>query len=155
MDFARATRQSPRPSSRNGARWLRCATLSAVSFDVFFQRFVDGDALPGGGDRMRAVLEPFVVREKPDYQFLHIGYQDGTADVYLGDDGMMANHISGRDPWDLLVTGARAAEWVIMPVGCAVCITEESQRSHLPPDLDEEVALVLTGADLLSVIESA
>jgi hypothetical protein len=27
---------------------------------------------------------------------------------------MLANHISGNDPWDLLVHGARAANWVII-----------------------------------------
>lgn len=104
---------------------------------------------------MRAALQPFVVREEPEHDYLLIEYKDGTADVYLGADGMMANHISGRELWDLLVSGARAAEWVILPVGCATCITSESQPTHLPAGLDGDVVLVETGADLLRVIESS
>jgi hypothetical protein len=46
---------------------------------------------------------------------------DGEADIYLHDAGMMANHIEGRDRWDLLVQGAKAANWVIIPVGCPTC----------------------------------
>jgi hypothetical protein len=30
----------------------------AVSFDIYFQGFRGGDPVPGGGDRMRAVLKP-------------------------------------------------------------------------------------------------
>jgi hypothetical protein len=84
-----------------------------------------------------------------------IEHGDGTADVYLDDDGMMANHIAGDGPWDLLVEGARAAGWVILPVGCATGITDEAQRSHLPAGLDEDVVLVATGADLLRAIQSS
>jgi hypothetical protein len=126
-----------------------------VSFDVFFQRFVHGDKAPGGGERMHQVLQPFIVREDPEHHFALVEFGDGTADVYLDGDGMMANHISGEQPWDLLVEGAQAAAWVIMPVGCPICITAEGQRSHLPAALDVDVALVGTGEDLLRVIRSS
>lgn len=123
-----------------------------VSFDVFFQRFRDGDADPGGGAEMRQVLQPFVVREEPEHHFALIEYGDGSADVYLDGDDMMVNHVSGDSPWDLLVEGARAADWVIMPAGCSTCITVEAQRAHLPEGLDEDVTLVRSGAELLSAI---
>ena len=123
-----------------------------VSFDVFFQRFAHGDAEPGGGERMRQVLDPFVVREEHERSFLLVEYGDGSADVYLDGDGMMANHITGQKPWELLVEGARAARWVIAPVGCPTCITDEAQRIHLPEGLNEAVALVATGEELLRVI---
>ena len=126
-----------------------------VSFDVYFQRFIHGDAAPGGGERMRQILEPFIVRQEPEHHFALVKFGDGTADVYLDDDDMMANRVSGEQPWDLLVEGAQAADWVIMPVGCATCITAEAQRSHLPPGLDEDVALVATGKDLLRVVCSS
>jgi hypothetical protein len=126
-----------------------------VSFDVFFQRFKDGEADPGGGEVMRRVLEPFIVREEPDHHFATIEVDDGGADVYLDGDDMMANHVTGRRAWDLLVEGAREAGWVIMPAGCPTCITNEAQRRHLPEGLDEGVAVVLSGADLLTVIQSA
>ena len=138
-------------SKRSG----RMCKALLVSLDVYFQRFVDGDSSPGGGDRMLEVLRSFIAREEPEHHFLLIERGDGSADVYLDDDDMMANHVSGSDPWELLVLGARTAGWVILPVGCTTCITDEAQRIHLPEGLDEDVALVVTGADLLQVIRYA
>ena len=126
-----------------------------MSFDVFFQRFKNGDADEGGGEAMRRVLAPHIVREGPEHDFALIEFGNGSADVYLGASDMMANHVSGDSPWDLLVDGAMAAQWVILPVGCPTCITDEAQRAHLPAGLDEDVVLVKTGADLLAVIRSA
>lgn len=99
--------------------------------------------------RFAAVLQPFVSSTQADHHLL-ISYGDGTADIYLSDDGMMANHIAGHDPWDLLVEAARAAGWVILPSGCPTCLTDPGQRTHLPEGLDADVVLVLTGTDLLS-----
>jgi hypothetical protein len=126
-----------------------------VSFDVFFQGFSNGEASPGGGSRMREVLAPYIKRSEPEHDFVVVEIGDGSADVYLDEDDMMANHISGRDPWDLLVQGAKAADWVIMPVGCPTCLTRDDQRHDLPDPLREAVAVVRSGADLLQVVESA
>jgi hypothetical protein len=83
-------------------------------------------------------------------------YELGTErlDVYLNDDGMMANGISGRDPWDLLLRGAEAANWVIMPLACPTCLTRPGQREELPEELQDDVVVVETAADLRAVIES-
>lgn len=128
---------------------------SRVSFDVFFQGFSNGEASPGGGSLMRAVLAPYIKREEPEHGFLMVEIGDGSADLYLDDDDMMANHISGRDPWDPLVQGAEAAGWVIMPVGCPTCLTRDDQVRDLPDPLRDAVAVVRSGADLVQVIESA
>lgn len=125
-----------------------------MSFDVFFQGFRHGDTETGGGHLMREVLQPYIAREEPEHRFVLVRTSDGEADVYLGEDGMMANHVQGDQAWDLLVDGARSAGWVILPVGCATCITDESQREHLPEGLDDEVALVRSGAELTAVIRS-
>jgi hypothetical protein len=125
-----------------------------VSFDVYFQRFKDGDAAPGGGEIMRQSLQPFIVREDPERNFALVEYGAGSIDAYLGDDSMLANHIVGDRPWDLLVEGARAAGWVILPAGCPPCITDESQRVHLPEGLDQDVVTVSSGEELLQVIRS-
>ena len=77
---------------------------------------------------------------------------DGQADVYMSDDGMMANHISGNDPWDVLVKGATAANWVILPLDAPVCLTAPGQLEELPEDLGDVVVTVDDGADLLAVI---
>jgi len=104
---------------------------------------------------MREVVAPHIRREDERHDLVLIEIGDGSAELYLSDDSMMATHVSGRDPWDVLVQGAKSAGWVIMPVGCPTCLTNDDQAEHLPPELQEEVALVLTGADLLRVIESA
>jgi hypothetical protein len=91
---------------------------------------------------------------KEDGSSLHLHFGDGEADVYLPDDGMMANHISGRDPWDLLMRGARAAKWVILPLDCPTCLTQPGQRAELPEGLDIDVVLVESGAGLRALIES-
>ena len=80
-----------------------------MSLDIYFQGFRGGGPVPGGGDRMRTVLEPYASRQEPPSNFWLVQIGDGTADVYLDDDHMMANRISGQDPWDLLVKGAQAA----------------------------------------------
>ncbi len=56
---------------------------------------------------MRSVLAPHVAREEPEKSFAHIVIGDGAADVYLSDGRMLANHIVGEQPWDLLVAGAK------------------------------------------------
>jgi len=125
-----------------------------VSFDVYFQRFKDGDKASGGGEIVRQILQPFIVRENPEQNFALVEYGDGSVDVYLDGDSMLANHVGGERPWDLLVEGARAAGWVILPVGSPTCITEEAQRFHLPEGLDQDVSFVRTGEELLQVIRS-
>ncbi|MFJ5955383.1 hypothetical protein ACIQC5_05420 [Paenarthrobacter sp. NPDC092416] len=125
-----------------------------MSFDVYFQRFKDGDAAAGGGEIMRQTLQPFIVREDPERGFARVEYGAGSFDAYLGDDTLLANHIVGDKPWDLLVEGARAAEWVILPVGCPPCVTDESQRVHLPEGLDQDVVMVSSGEELLQKIRS-
>lgn len=122
-----------------------------MAFDIFFQGYVNGERRPGGGGRMAALVEPYVVHREPE--FVEIAYGDGRADLYLDDDDMMASHVSGSDPWDLLVRGATAADWVIIPMGCAAALTGEHQRAHLPEDLAEDVDVVHSGAQLLALIE--
>lgn len=104
---------------------------------------------------MRAVVAAHIVREEPEHSFVRIEVGDGGADLYLDDDDMMANHISGTEPWDLLVDGAKAAGWVILPAGCSTCVTDDGQRKHLPEGLDLDVRVVTSGADLIDVIRSA
>ena len=122
-----------------------------MSFDVFFQGFLAGESSERGGAQMREVLAPHVSEEYEHFFRVRVG--DGEGDIYLHDGGMMANHIEGRDPWDLLVQGAKAANWVIIPVGCPTCLTQLGQMEELPEGLDD-VVVVGTGADLIAAIES-
>lgn len=101
---------------------------------------------------MRQVFAPHVVEQSGSFFRLRIG--DGEADVSLSDDGMMANHISGRDPWRVLLSGAQAANWVIMPMDRPTCLTQPGQRDELPEELQDDVVFVETAEELLAVIES-
>lgn len=103
---------------------------------------------------MRQVLQPFITREEPEHHFALVEFGSGRADVYLDGDDMMVNHVSGDRPWDLLVEGARAAGYVILPVGSPTCIADDVQRAHLPEGLDDEVVLVMSGEDPLRVIRA-
>jgi hypothetical protein len=123
-----------------------------VSFDVFFQGFTAGQPTERGSAEMREALAPHLVEQVGTCLRLRVG--DGEADVYLYEGGMMANHIAGKDAWDLLVQGARAANWVIMPAGCPTCLTQPGQQEELPDGLDGAAMVVETGADLRAVIES-
>ena len=123
-----------------------------MSFDVFFQGFLAGQSSRRGGAQMREVLAPHVVERRDT--FLHVRFGDGEADVYVDDDAMMAHHVSGQDAWDLLLEGARAANWVIMPVGCPTCLTRPDQREELPAELRADAVVVDTGADLRAVTAS-
>ncbi len=126
-----------------------------MSMDVFFQGFAEGDATEGGGDRAREMLSPFVVSEEPEHDFVQIVVGDGRADVYRGDDHMMANHISGVGPWEVLFDVARANGWVVMPVGAPVCLISEDQQAQLPEVLQEDVRVVVSGADLMEVVSGS
>ena len=57
---------------------------------------------------------------------------------------------------ELIVAVARAADMVILPVGCPACLVFEHQRLHLPPDIaGQGVALVATGTELVAVLRGA
>lgn len=122
-----------------------------MSYDVFFQGFIAGESAGTGRPEMLAVLAPHIAERKGTFLRVEIG--DGSADVYLSDDGMMANHISGTDPWDLLVTGAESANWVILPVDGPTCVTGPGQREQLPEGLDEDIVVVTSGAELRAAID--
>lgn len=123
-----------------------------MSFDVFFQGFIAGESSERGGAEMLEVLASHIIEKSGSFLRVRVG--DGEADVYLRDDGMMANHIAGRDSWNLLLTGAQAANWVILPLDCPTCLTQPGQREELPAELHDDVVVVETAADLRAVIES-
>jgi hypothetical protein len=121
-----------------------------MSYDVFFQGFLAGEASGLGGAQMREVMAPHVISQEGAQ--VRIRFGDGEADLYLSEDGMMANHISGHDPWQLLVAGARAANWVILPLEGPVGLTAPGQREELPDELTDHVVFIESGPDLLELI---
>jgi hypothetical protein len=83
---------------------------------------------------------------------------DGAMDVYGLDRagaGFMINHASGETVWDAIVAVAMAADFVIMPVGCPVCVTRAELIDHLPIELrDPPAGIVTSGAELRDVIRA-
>lgn len=135
---------------------LRPCDSDVVSFDVFVQRFRNGDAATADGEAVQAVFSPHVA-ETDGQGFARLTFGDGEADVYGFDDldsGFMANHITGREAWNILVQAAAASQLVMMPVGCPVSMTDASSFDHLPEVLRSgEVAIVATGSQLLDLIQ--
>jgi hypothetical protein len=124
-----------------------------MEIDAYFQGFEDGGEAHGGGRRMREVLAPHVVGEEPEHGYLRVGVGDAGADVYLDDDHMLVNHAHGDRVWDLLLTGARSADWVALAPERPVCLVDEGQRAHLPPDYDTTTVVVVTsGAELAAAL---
>ena len=129
----------------------------AMSFDIFLQGFVDGEGAPGDRAVAIAMLTPFLAGPVSD-GFGRIVTADGEADVYgLGesDQGLMINHASGRRIWQLIVDVAVAAGYVVLPVGCPVCVVDEVMIGHLPEELRPDVVLVRDGGELERAIAHA
>jgi hypothetical protein len=123
-----------------------------MSFDVFLQGFTRGDHAPGRPDAAMRVLAPYFV-DAPHDGYARLQLADGEADVYgLDRSSLMVNHAAGEQVWDLVVTVAVAADWVIMPVGCPVCVVAEEHVRDLPDELRADVVVVRTGTDLLRAI---
>jgi hypothetical protein len=125
-----------------------------MSFDIFLQGFAGGEATPGRPDAAVRVLAPYFT-EAPDDGFVCVQLADGQADVYgVGRSSLMVNHAAGGQIWGLIVTVATAAGWVIMPVGCPVCVVADEQAADLPDELRTDVVVVRSGTELLQVIRS-
>ncbi len=90
-----------------------------MSFDVFLQGFRRGDAADGEGAAVMRVLSPHIAERSEHWARLVI--DDGDAEVFgIADPetGLLFNHVSGRLMWSVIVDVARAAGFVVMPIGC-------------------------------------
>lgn len=127
-----------------------------MSFDVFLQGFRKGDPADADGEKLAALLRPYIVETQQG--FCELRFDDGDAALYGLEDlasGFMVNHVSGQQAWDVLVTVARGADLAIMPVGCPVAVPTEALIGDLPEELQKEAVIVTSGADLLREIEAA
>ncbi|MFI6256330.1 hypothetical protein ACIBCL_09430 [Micromonospora zamorensis] len=119
-----------------------------MSYDMFVQRFEQGDAAPMPGDAFRAVFEPRADRREPQHGYWHISADGGgTADVYatLTDDtlrSLMISRFSAGAILDMLVKFVGLADAVVLPPGCHTLLAHESQRCHLPEGLRADAVVV-------------
>ena len=126
-----------------------------MSYDVFLQNFENGQSSTADHDAVYRLLEPNL-RDR-DGSFALLATPDGEADLYGIDDlrsGFMANHISGTAVWDTLYGAATLGPYVIMPVGCPVCLTTEEARRHLPEAFASTAVVISSGAELWEVVSA-
>jgi len=121
-----------------------------VSFDIFLQDFSD-DA-PDRSREIRGVIAPFL-----DDSAQNVITADGSAAIFGLDTapltGVMINDVTGDLVWQVIFEAVVAANWTLMPVGCPVCIVDESQRATVPDEAaDEGVTLVRSGSELKHVV---
>lgn len=137
--------------------WLRLRDDLAVSFDTFLQGFVGGDSAPGDRAAAIAIVTPLLAGPVSAGSG-RIVTADGEADIYgLGDSeqGLMINHASGLQIWQLIVDVARAARYAVLPVGCPVCVVDEVMIGHLPDELRRDAVLIHDGGDLKRAVVNA
>ncbi|NJP35914.1 hypothetical protein [Micromonospora thermarum] len=131
-----------------------------MGYDMFVQRFQQGDAAPIAGEAIRVAFEPHVDRREPDRSYWHISAKDGgTADLYavLGGEALDSLMISRFSPGlvlDMLVKFIGLADAVVLPPGCPALLAHEGQRRHLPEELRADAVVVQAGADLERVLQS-
>jgi hypothetical protein len=126
-----------------------------VSFDIFLRRFEGGEAARADEAAVLGVLAP-LIEERGD-GWARLCTTDGDADVYRMDDpasGLMVNHASGREIWNVLFELGRAAGFAVMPVGCGTFVISEVALSDLPDGVPEPIAVLTSGDELLRAIES-
>jgi hypothetical protein len=127
-----------------------------VSFDIFVQGFKNGEAAPGDGEAVMALLDPLIAQR--DKGWARIEPEDGAAEVFGVDEpssGLMFSHVEGRRAWDLIFEVARAAGFVVMPVGCGTLLPDEARRDDLPERVPQPVSLIGSGADLRAAVTGA
>ena len=131
-----------------------------MSFDVHLLAFDHGEA----GSRAAGGVRDLLLQHGKETGELHVlvGYGDGEADVYgLPAEGepltsLTFNHVNGEDPWELIVQVAHAADLVIVPAGCPVCLVSDRQRPHLPEEIaGARATVVRDGRGLLRAIRTS
>ena len=93
--MAASTAPTGHPSRGNAWLWATSPLRSPLEEGAAVDRNPFAVPDSGGGERMLEVLRPFIAQEDPASSYRQIVYGNGQADVYLLDDGMMANHVSG------------------------------------------------------------
>ncbi|MEV4765326.1 hypothetical protein AB0J89_22180 [Micromonospora chokoriensis] len=131
-----------------------------MSYDMFVQRFEQGEAATMAGEAFLAVFEPHVDRREPHDSYWHISTDDGgTADVYAALaggilDSLMISRFSAGAILDTLVRYIGLADAVVLPPGCPTLLAHEEQRQHLPEELRANAVVVQAGADVERVLRS-
>ncbi|MEH0826510.1 MULTISPECIES: hypothetical protein [unclassified Micromonospora] len=129
-----------------------------MSYQMWVQRFVDGEPVAMPGEAFAAVFGPYLDRLQPEFRSARVTVPDGgdaTVYGYTGDDqlgSLMISRFSPGQVLDLLVEYARRADAVVIPPDCPTMMTSENQRGSLPDELRDRAVVVANGADVEAVL---
>jgi hypothetical protein len=128
-----------------------------MSFDIFLQGFQGGDGADGDYDAANRVLAPYLVNSDSRFEYALIRTPGGDeADVYgVGGTGLMVNHSTGGEIYDVLYAVAAAGGWAVIPVGCPTCVTSPDLLDHLPDALRDAAIVVASGNEIRLAIEES
>lgn len=125
-----------------------------MSFDVFLQRFQDGDGAPIDPTLVESVLAPYL-----DPSRTRLVLPDGEAAVFgcqrAPVHGLMVNHLSGYAGWDVLHRLALHAGLAMMPVGGPTAVADETVLAHLPEELRVDAVVIGSGSELLALVRAS
>ncbi|MFY1620635.1 hypothetical protein [Micromonospora sp. WMMD736] len=131
-----------------------------MSYEMFVQRFEQGDAVPMAADAFLAVFESRVDRREPQDRYWHISADDGgTADLYaaLADDtlgSLMISRFATGAVLDMLITFIGLADAVVLSPGCPALLAHEGQRRHLPEELRAGAVVTSSSVDVERVLRN-
>jgi len=138
-----------------------------VSFDVFLQRFADGQTAEADRRCVLEVLKATTYRGPDDFGFYVVAFPDGVA-VEFSASGLesglsftgCAFHIrgSGDSLMKFMFDVARAGDMVIIPTmeGSLVILVSENQKANLPAEVSESLKpiFVRSPGELAAVLTS-
>ncbi|MFJ3091414.1 MULTISPECIES: hypothetical protein [Streptomyces] len=127
-----------------------------MSYSIFLLRFVDSEVVALDAERFRQVTEPYVVAGSPEDGFSQLRAEDGgEADLYhashgeSGMTGVTATHFAKGAMLGVLSRLASALGASIVPQEGNALIFHESERRHLPVELQENAVVIVPTADAL------
>ena len=134
---------------------VQCATLGCMSFDVFVQKFHDGDSVPLNTTSVATLLDPLITNKGDG--FVDIATADGSAVVYgYGHPvaSLMFTHSDGDTIWNVIFDTAKASNAVIMAGDAGWFGSDLDLVSDLPDGMEGLFRVVTSGLELLHAIRS-
>jgi hypothetical protein len=130
-----------------------------VSYDVFLQRFRDGEVALVESPEVWSILEEAWDAPPDKFDYCRVSRGADEGDLYavpIGTpiDSLMFNH-AGRAIYHLMFDVAVAGDMTIMPLDVGPFIVREDQLEHLPAELRSSAIVIRSGVELVRAIEEA
>lgn len=130
-----------------------------MSYDVFLQRFRDGEPEAVDSPDAWSILEGAWDSPPDEFDFSRVSREGDEGDLYavqIGQpiDSLMFNH-AGRGVYHLMFDVAVAGEMAIIPPDVGPFVVREEQLQHLPADLRATAVVIRSGEELVRAMEEA